>query len=118
MESESWTAYYVAEKDCIIGFDSWPGPVTSIRPEDFQVLKRFATVFDQAYLRFLDLQKAEAQAKGSQIELGLERVRARAMAMQKSRVKDIGISQKVVEKIFQPFFTTKQPGREPALGYR
>ncbi len=34
--------------------------------------------------RFLDLQKAEAQAREAQIELGLERVRARAMAMQKS----------------------------------
>jgi len=48
------------------------------------VFVRFAKVFEQAYTRFLDLQKAEAQARESQIELGLERVRARAMAMQKS----------------------------------
>jgi hypothetical protein len=34
--------------------------------------------------RFLDLQKAEAQAREAQIELALERVRARTMAMQKS----------------------------------
>ena len=40
--------------------------------------------FDQTYTRFLDLQKAEAQAREAQIELGLERVRARAMAMQTS----------------------------------
>src|SRR5678809_1073874 len=39
---------------------------------------------DRAYTRFLDLQKAEAQAREAQIELGLERVRARATAMQKS----------------------------------
>ena len=39
---------------------------------------------NQTYTRFLDLQKAEAQARESQIELGLERVRARAMAMQHS----------------------------------
>ncbi|MBY0434759.1 MAG: hypothetical protein K2U26_11670, partial [Cyclobacteriaceae bacterium] len=51
---------------------------------EVDVIKRFARVFDQTYTRFLDLQKAEAQARESQIELGLERVRARAMAMQNS----------------------------------
>src|SRR3954465_8653044 len=45
---------------------------------------RFGKVFQQTYTRFLDLQKAEAQAKESQIQLALERVRARTMAMQKS----------------------------------
>ncbi len=48
------------------------------------ILKRFGNVFEQAYTRFLDLQKAESQAREAQIELGLEKVRARAMAMQKS----------------------------------
>jgi len=48
------------------------------------IQKRFVYVFDQTYTRFLDLQKAEAQAREAQIELGLERVRARAMAMQNS----------------------------------
>ena len=52
--------------------------------EAFQIFKRFAVVFGQTYRRYLDLQKAEAQAREAQIELGLERVRARAMAMQKS----------------------------------
>ena len=49
-----------------------------------EILKRFGTVFEQAYTRFLDLKKAEAQVRESQIELGLQRVRARAMGMQKS----------------------------------
>ncbi len=49
--------------------------------ESLNVLERFAGVFDQTYTRFLDLQKAEAQAREAQIELGLERIRARAMAM-------------------------------------
>jgi signal transduction histidine kinase len=44
-------------------------------------MKRFAKVFEQAYIRFMDLQKAEAQARESQIEAALERVRARALAM-------------------------------------
>ena len=48
------------------------------------VLKRFANVFDQAYTRFLDLQKAEAQAREAQIEAALERVRAKSMAMHHS----------------------------------
>ncbi len=52
--------------------------------ESIRLLERFASVFEQTYTRFLDLQKAEAQTRESQIELGLERVRARAMAMQSS----------------------------------
>ena len=52
--------------------------------EEEKILVRFARVFEQAYTRFLDLKKAEAQAREAQIELALERVRARTMAMQKS----------------------------------
>lgn len=52
--------------------------------EENAVLMRFGKVFQQTYTRFLDLQKAEAQAKEGQIQLALERVRARTMAMQKS----------------------------------
>ncbi len=52
--------------------------------ESLQLLERFAQVFDQTYTRFLDLQKAEAQAREAQIETALERVRSRSMGMQKS----------------------------------
>ncbi len=48
------------------------------------ILRRFSNIFEQSYTRFLDLQKAEAQSREAQIELALERVRARTMAMQKS----------------------------------
>ncbi|HKJ47717.1 MAG TPA: hypothetical protein VJ973_01435, partial [Christiangramia sp.] len=48
------------------------------------VLKRFGSVFEQAYTRFLDLEKAEAQTREAQVETALERVRSRTMAMQKS----------------------------------
>jgi hypothetical protein len=47
-------------------------------------LNRFAKVFEQTYTRFLDLQNAEAQAREAQIQLALERVWARTMAMQHS----------------------------------
>jgi len=53
-------------------------------PEAHDIFKRFAKVFEQTYTRFLDLQKAEAQARESQIEAALERVRSRTMAMQKT----------------------------------
>ena len=47
------------------------------------ILSRFSKVFDQTYTRFLDLQKAEEQARESEIQLALERVRAKSLAMQK-----------------------------------
>ncbi|MCB0535802.1 MAG: hypothetical protein KDD14_26600, partial [Saprospiraceae bacterium] len=48
------------------------------------ILRRFGQVFEQTYTRFLDLQKAEAQAREAQIEAALERVRAASMAMHNS----------------------------------
>ncbi|MBX9785544.1 MAG: nuclear transport factor 2 family protein, partial [Chitinophagaceae bacterium] len=52
--------------------------------EQTEIMLRFTKVFQQTYTRFLDLQKAEAQAREAEIELALERVRARTMAMQRS----------------------------------
>ena len=53
-------------------------------PEYHDVFKRFGAVFEQTYTRFLDLKKAEAQAREAQIETALERVRGVAMSMMKS----------------------------------
>ena len=50
-------------------------------PESHSVFKRFAQVFEQTYTRFLDLQRAEAQTRKSEIEVAVERVRAQSMAM-------------------------------------
>lgn len=58
--------------------------VESFKEENFPVYGRFAKVFEQTYTRFLDLQKAEAQAREARIEAALERVRSRSMAMHKS----------------------------------
>jgi signal transduction histidine kinase/coenzyme F420-reducing hydrogenase delta subunit len=60
---------------------SSPLPVSQ---ETIKTLERFAAVFDGTYTRFLDLEKAEAQAREAQIETALERVRSRTLAMQKS----------------------------------
>ena len=53
-------------------------------PEAHRIFQRFGKVFEQTYTRFLDLQKAEAQARQAQIETALERLRSRSMGMQKS----------------------------------
>ncbi|MEO6488876.1 MAG: hypothetical protein ABIO04_02960, partial [Ferruginibacter sp.] len=52
--------------------------------DEKKILGRFATEFERTYRRFLDLQKAEVQAREAQIEGALERVRSRTMAMHKS----------------------------------
>lgn len=48
------------------------------------ILYRFSNVFTFAYKRYNDLALAEAQAREAQIELSLERIRAKTMAMQHS----------------------------------
>jgi len=45
------------------------------------VFKRFAKVFEQTYTRFLDLQKAEAQAKEATKQAALDRVRGEIASM-------------------------------------
>ncbi|MBC6491533.1 ATP-binding protein [Flavihumibacter stibioxidans] len=52
--------------------------------ESYDIFIRFARLFEQTYTRFLDLQKVEEQARNARIELALERVRARSMAMRNS----------------------------------
>lgn len=66
-----------------IGY-SLPGSVPNPPQKSMDTLVRFAKVFDLAYKRFEDLKKAEHQTRETQIELALERVRSRSMAMQKS----------------------------------
>jgi signal transduction histidine kinase len=61
---------------------------TKLSVEQTAIMLRFTKVFQQTYTRFLDLQKAEAQTRESQIELSLERVRAKTMAMHNST--DVG----------------------------
>jgi signal transduction histidine kinase len=58
--------------------------ITQVPCPEEQIFKRFAQVFDLTYTRFLDLQKAEAQAREAKIEAALEKVRSRTMAMQRS----------------------------------
>ena len=63
---------------------------------------RFAKVFGQIYQRFLDLQKAEAQAREAQIEAALEKVRSRTMGMQKSEE-----LKEVIRVVYEQFVNLK-----------
>jgi len=56
----------------------------SIATEQMEILGRFRNVFELAYRRYIDVAQAEAQAKEAKIEVALERIRARALAMQTS----------------------------------
>jgi signal transduction histidine kinase len=67
-----------------------PGEVPNPPEEDIATLVRFAAVFDLAYRRFEDLKSAEQQHRETQIELALERVRAKTMAMRNSH--DVGVT--------------------------
>lgn len=78
----AYAVSFAFTKKAAISIHSYSGK--SFSEEENDILKRFATVFEQAYIRFLDLQKAEAQAREAQIEAALERVRSRTMAMQAS----------------------------------
>jgi signal transduction histidine kinase/ketosteroid isomerase-like protein len=77
-ENEYHRSFFYSEG---ILFAFAPNPISE---ESARVLNRFAGVFGQTYRRYLDLKNAEAQAKEALIEVSLERVRVRAMAMRES----------------------------------
>lgn len=81
-DSSSYTISTVVVHNAIFSVNDFEGKVLSV--SEIDIFKRFARVFDQAYTRFLDLEKAEAQAREAQIEMALEKVRSRTMAMQHS----------------------------------
>lgn len=81
-QSPTYSISVVTTKHTMITLNDFEGK--SLSDDEIDILKRFAKVFEQTYTRFLDLQKAEAQAREAQIQLSLERIRAKAMAMQHS----------------------------------
>jgi signal transduction histidine kinase len=80
--TEAYSSFEVFENHCGLLVDTFSS--VDYTEDQKDVVKRFAKVFDQAYTRFLDLQKAEAQAREARIEVALEKVRSRTLAMQKS----------------------------------
>ena len=82
LKSERSTFLAAIVKDIAIHIISYSKE--SFSASEIEVLKRFAKVFHQAYTRFLDLKKAEEQAREAEIQLALERVRSAAMSMHSS----------------------------------
>ncbi len=81
-QSPAWIRAVVVSKNSFLVFHRYE--LKEFTREEEGIFKRFGKVFEQAYTRFLDLQKAEAQAREAQIEAALEKVRSRSMAMHKS----------------------------------
>ncbi|WP_167611371.1 ATP-binding protein [Maribellus sediminis] len=77
------TQAFAIQKNSMIGIHAHHAKTLS--DQEIDILKRFSKVFEQAYTRFLDLQNAEKQAREAEIEISLERVRAKAMAMRSSK---------------------------------
>ncbi|WP_340111898.1 sensor histidine kinase [Maribellus mangrovi] len=75
------TQAFAIQKNSMIGIHIHHAKTLS--DQEIDILKRFSKVFEQAYTRILDLQKAEEQAREAEIEAALERVRARTITMQK-----------------------------------
>ena len=82
MQSDHYSISMFPVRNAVININDFEG--NPLSEKEINIVKRFAKVFDQTYTRFLDLQKAEAQARESQVQLAMERVRARTMAMQHS----------------------------------
>jgi signal transduction histidine kinase len=80
LKADSLNYYWFSLGPVALGVSTYY-PLTN---QESGLFKRFLKVFELAYRRYLDIEKAEAQAREAQIELGLERVRARAMAMHHS----------------------------------
>jgi signal transduction histidine kinase len=79
IKAPNYTATFIMEKNSGLWIDSWSGK--KITPEEFNVAKRIAKVFEQAYIRFLDLQKAEVAAKEALKQAALDRIRADIASM-------------------------------------
>ncbi|MBL7723948.1 MAG: nuclear transport factor 2 family protein [Chitinophagaceae bacterium] len=102
LESESYAQAIALAKQSGIYVHSHSGNLPT--EKETEILIRFANVFDQSYTRFLDLQKAEAQAREAEIELALERVRARTMAMHQSEE-----LREVIELVYEQLVTLRLP---------
>ncbi len=77
---------------------------TPFTDEENATLMRFGKVFQQAYTRFLDLQKAESQAREGKIQLALERVRMVALGLSRSE-QMLEVAKSLYEQLLELGFT-------------
>jgi signal transduction histidine kinase len=79
LDAPGWVRFTVILKESCLHFGRYNLDEFTSKEKD--IFNRFGKVFGQAYTRFLDLKKAEAQSRESEIQLALERVRAKGLAM-------------------------------------
>jgi signal transduction histidine kinase len=99
--------YFYSIDTGVIGISTY----SAVTEEKKNILKRFRNVFDFAYRRYMDVAQAETQAREAQIELALERVRARTMAMQKSE--ELGEASLI---LFQQLKELGEPAEQLSIG--
>ena len=81
--AEQWCLCVAIAKKTAISLHSYTGHIFT--ENEHEIIKRFSNVFEQAYVRFLDLEKAEAHAKEAQKQSSLDRVRAEIASMRKAK---------------------------------
>ncbi len=79
-DSSSLHYYFYSIGTGSIGISTY----NAISENKLNLIKRFRNVFNLAYQRYIDITKALYQTREAQIELALERVRSRSIAMHKS----------------------------------
>jgi hypothetical protein len=79
-KAEALNYYWYSLGPVALGMSTY----SPLNEDEINLFKRFRNVFELAYRRFMDIQQAAAQAREAQIEVALERVRSRTMAMHQS----------------------------------
>jgi signal transduction histidine kinase len=82
LSGSGWVLSTVVLKNCLFIVQRYRNE--QFTSEETELHKRFANVFEQAYTRFLDLEKAEKQSYESRVEASLERIRGMAATMNHS----------------------------------
>ena len=93
-----------------IGY-SLPGVVKNPPNEDIDILIKFAGAFDLAHRRFLDIKNAEKQAREVEIQLALEQIRSRSLAVHKSEEFN-----EVISVVFEKLKDLKIPATAVGIG--
>ncbi len=83
LQSESYAYSIAFGKVSFIQAVSYSGKI--LTEKEGEVLKRFERVFEQAYVRFQDLQKAEERARETVIRASLDRVRGEIASMRTTK---------------------------------
>ncbi|MEL7144821.1 MAG: tetratricopeptide repeat-containing sensor histidine kinase, partial [Bacteroidota bacterium] len=89
-------------------------PIECIATEELYVYADYAEL-NQVFINFLR-NSVEALVSSENPKIRIEVIRTEANALVKIIDNGYGMDENTIEKVFQPFFTTKEPGRGTGLG--